>query len=380
MFAKNRRLLYTVAFFQGLVFYGSIATLYRQASGLTVFQITLIESISLAVMLLLEIPWGYAADKIGYRRTIVLCNFLFFLSKLIFWKADCFGAFLAERLLLSIVLAGLSGCDSAFLYLQMEGKNPKKVFSIYSVMGTVGLLFAAATFSLFLSSNLRQTAFFTCIAYAAAFLLSLFLTETEEDAGRKARQPMAFAELFKEITGDKRLLRYLVACAFLVEANQTITVFLSQLQYQKSGIPMHLFGYLYFLLTGVGIFAFGAVPLGKRFGESGMLLLAGSACLALCVTSLPLFSVACILLIRISASMLYPMMEDEKNRQVHHANRATVLSGYAMLMSIIGIFTNLAFGYLADQGIGYAMLFGGALCIAGFLLLRKAKRREHKRQ
>ena len=373
MFARNRRLLYAVAFFQGLVFYGSVATLYRQASGLTVFEITLIESISLAVMLLLEIPWGYAADKIGYKRTLVLCNFLFFLSKLIFWKADCFGAFLAERLLLSIVLSGLSGCDSAYLYLQMEDKNPKKVFSIYSVMGTFGLLLAAVTFSLFLSFNLRKTAFFTCITYAAAFLLSLFLRETG-DAGRKARQPMAFAALLGEVTGDKRFLRYLVACAFLVETNQTITVFLGQLQYQKSGIPVHLFGYLYLLLSGVGIFALGVVRLGKRFGESGMLLLAGSACLFLSFTSVPFFSVACILLIRISASMLYPMIEDEKNRQVRHANRATVLSGYAMLMSIIGIFTNLAFGYLADQGIGFAMLFGGGLCTAGFLLLQKAGR------
>jgi MFS family permease len=209
MFARNRRLLYAVAFFQGLVFYGSVATLYRQASGITVFQITLIESISLAVMLLLEVPWGYASDKIGYKRTMVLCNFLFFLSKLIFWKADSFGAFLAERLLLSIVLSGLSGCDSAYLYLQMEDKNPKKVFSIYSASGTAGLLLAAATFSLFLSSNLRQTAFFTCIAYAAAFLLSLFLTETEDDAGRRARRPMAFTAQLKEVTGDKRLLRYL---------------------------------------------------------------------------------------------------------------------------------------------------------------------------
>lgn len=375
MFAKNRRLLYAVAFFQGLVFYSSIATLYRQASGLTIFQITLIESISLGAMLLLEVPWGYVSDRIGYKRTLVLCNFLFCLSKLVFWKADSFGAFLAERLLLAVALSGLSGCDSAFLYQQMEDKNPKKVFSIYSVMGTAGLLAAAAAFSLFLSSNLRETAFLTFIAYAAAFLLSMFLRETGEGAGREARRPMAFTGLIREVTGDRRFLCYLVACAFLVETNQTVTVFLSQLQYQKSGIPVHLFGYLYFLLTGAGVFALGAVPLGKRRGESGMLLLSGAACLILQATSLPFFSVAGVLLIRIAASILYPMMEDEKNRQVRHANRATVLSGYAMLMSIIGIFTNLVFGWLADIKTGYAMLFGGALCAAGFLLLQKAGRR-----
>ena len=44
---KNIYLMYTIAFLQGLVFYGPIATLYREARGLSVFQITLIESISL---------------------------------------------------------------------------------------------------------------------------------------------------------------------------------------------------------------------------------------------------------------------------------------------------------------------------------------------
>ena len=51
-------LFFAVYFLQGMVFYGPVATLYRQAAGLDLFQIGLIESISLAAMLLLEMPWG----------------------------------------------------------------------------------------------------------------------------------------------------------------------------------------------------------------------------------------------------------------------------------------------------------------------------------
>ena len=54
---KNIYLMYTLAFLQGMVFYGPVSTLYRQAQGLSVFQITLIESISLLLSLALEIPW-----------------------------------------------------------------------------------------------------------------------------------------------------------------------------------------------------------------------------------------------------------------------------------------------------------------------------------
>jgi len=53
---RNIRLMYAIALLQGMVFYGPIATLYRQAAGVSVFQITLIESISLALALALEVP------------------------------------------------------------------------------------------------------------------------------------------------------------------------------------------------------------------------------------------------------------------------------------------------------------------------------------
>lgn len=90
---RNRRnvaLLFAVYFLQGLCFYSPVATLYRLEAGLTLFQTGLLESISLAAMLLLEIPWGRAADRIGHRRTLVICSALFALSKVVFWKARAF--------------------------------------------------------------------------------------------------------------------------------------------------------------------------------------------------------------------------------------------------------------------------------------------------
>lgn len=81
---KNLFLLYGISFFQGMVFYAPIATLYRQNSGLDIFQISLIESISLVLCVILEFPWGVLADRIGYRKTMIFCTAVFFLSKIIF--------------------------------------------------------------------------------------------------------------------------------------------------------------------------------------------------------------------------------------------------------------------------------------------------------
>ena len=65
MHKRNIALLYGISLLQGMVFYGPISTLYRQVQGVSIFQILLIESISYALCIVLEVPWGVVADRIG---------------------------------------------------------------------------------------------------------------------------------------------------------------------------------------------------------------------------------------------------------------------------------------------------------------------------
>ena len=50
---RNIALMYAIALFQGMVFYAPVATRYRQAQGVSLFQITIIESVSLALCIVL---------------------------------------------------------------------------------------------------------------------------------------------------------------------------------------------------------------------------------------------------------------------------------------------------------------------------------------
>ena len=150
---RNIRYMYAIALLQGMVFYGPVATLYREAQGVSIAQITLIESISLALCILLEVPWGVLADKLGYKRTMIGCCLLYFLSKIVFWQADGFGGFLLERVMLSVVIAGMSGVDTSILYLSCGKEDSQQVFGWYNTLQTAGLLIAALTFSLFIGDN-----------------------------------------------------------------------------------------------------------------------------------------------------------------------------------------------------------------------------------
>lgn len=226
---KNLYVLYAMALLQGMVFYGPITTLYRQAQGVTVFEITVIESISLALCILLEIPWGMIADKIGYRKTMIFCSFLYFISKIVFWQATGFGGFLAERIMLSVVLAGYSGVDSSILYLSCEGTDRQKAFGLYSSMSMAGLLIAAAVFSAFVGDDYRLAGLLTVISYGLAMVLTFGLTEVRQsNAAEPAAEP--FRESLRQIVSNRTLLLFLVGAALLSETHQTITVFLNQLQ------------------------------------------------------------------------------------------------------------------------------------------------------
>ena len=68
---RNVYIMYIISLLQGMVFYAPIATLYRTAQGLSVFQITITESLFFILCLLMEIPWGIIVDGVKVHPTFL---------------------------------------------------------------------------------------------------------------------------------------------------------------------------------------------------------------------------------------------------------------------------------------------------------------------
>lgn len=378
---KNLYLMYAIALLQGMVFYGPVATLYRQAQGISVFQITLIESISLALCIALEIPWGFVADKIGYRKTMIFCCGLYFISKIVFWQATNFGGFLLERVMLSVVLAGFSGVDSSIIYLSCQGKDSQKAFGIYNSMSMAGLLAAAAIFSIAVKDNYPLAGFLTVISYGISAVLSFFLTEVKE-AKVDQRQQDSFASLLRKVLSNRHLLLFLIAVALLSETHQTITVFLNQLQYCRCGLGNTMIGFLYIVATILGLCGVYSSAVTKKIGiRFSLMLFCGLAvisCMILAFSQSSVPSVTGILALRLSNSLFQPFQAEIQNKQIKTENRATALSINAMLIDCIAIGTNLIFGALSEQNLSLAFLFGGGICclslVCFFIWYRKTSK------
>lgn len=384
MLKKNIYLMYAIACLQGMVFYGPIATLYRQAQGLSVFEITLIESISLILCLLLELPWGIAADRIGYKRTMIVCCLLYFVSKIVFWRAAGFPAFLLERILLSVVMAGFSGVDASILYLSAEQGKSQKVFGVYNGLGTAGLLLAALVYSAVVGEDYRLAGFLTVISYGIAAALSLFLTEVkhverETQEEQKRTGAKEFVSSLRQTISDKYLLLFLLGVAFLNETHQTVTVFLNQLLYVRAGIGNRAIGYLYILVTVIGMCGVFSDRLTRRMGEHFMIracyIVAAASCLLLAFSDCMAGAVCGIVALRIVFGLFSPLQTRIQNEQVITADRATALSINAVIIDSVGVGTNLVFGMLAEKSLSAALISGAFLCVIGFIFVELWKHR-----
>lgn len=359
--------MYAMALLQGMVFYAPVATLYRQAQGLSVFDITLIESISFIVMILLEIPWGYAADKIGYKKVMIINCGIYFVSKLVFFGANSFGWFLVERVLLGIVCAGLSGVDTGLLYLSAKGGNPRKVFGIYNALSQGGLLMAAGVFALILKDSYRLSALLTAVSYLLAAVLSLFLVEVKGKAETSGIRE-SFAAL-KSTVANRKLLLIVIAAALLSEVHGTLTVFLNQPKYVSAGLSPGVISLAYIIVTLGGLCSAVTHIFARKMGDKAFGALLFFLCLAACVglgfTENGLLCVVLMLILSICHSMFVPLHTAIRNSEADGKNRATVLSMNSSLMSMLAVFANLIFGKIADINLNTAFLFGGVLCAVG---------------
>ena len=358
---RNYRILVAISLLQGFVFYAPVATVYRQAYGLSLSGLFLIESISWVLTLLLEVPFGRFADRFGGRRTIVLGCIVFFASKIVFSFAFGFGLFLAERVLLSVSIAALSGASENFLYASAGPENPERRFGLWNAAGTAGVIAASLIAPLLYRSSLRYAAYATAASYGLAALLCLFLEEPraqDSKGARDARMPASRAELrlsIKALLSDRALLLFLVALAISNECVQAATVFLSQPQYERVGIGRESYGLLFALIQCAALAGAGAGRTVERLGRGRALrLLVFVECLgaaALALSDSAWLTVAALLAMSAAASVARPISTAVQVERIRVPDRATALSLNAMAGELVAAAFNAGEGEVAQRSL-----------------------------
>ncbi|KPU27680.1 hypothetical protein TR13x_03930 [Caloranaerobacter sp. TR13] len=366
---KNIYLMYLIIFLQGFVFYGPIATIYRRARGLSLYEIFILSSISLILMIVFEIPWGWFADRYGYKRTLIFSNFMFFISKIVFYFADSFLLFLVETLLMAISISGISGCDIALIYSSINKEDGEKIIGRYNAAGTSGFFIASFLSTIVIAKSIDYAALLTILPYGLAAFLTLFI----EDVNDYSQEKLTLKKSFKNVLNKKWMLVFVIAIAFVQEVQHMITVFLNQPQYLKSGINLKYFGILMAIMQTISMVSVKAYKLTQKLGREKSLktlfLIIGICSFMLSYINSPILSVLLIATVTGSFALIHPIAVNIENQSIVTNDRATILSIYAMINNVIAAFINIIVGKATDVSIEFAFKISSIIVFLGFITL-----------
>ncbi len=363
---RNIAVMYLISLFQGMVFYASVSTLYRTARGLSLSEYALIDSITFVFTLALEIPWGVVADRIGYKKTLIIANGLYALSKLVFLKAWGFWGFLLERVFFAAAVSGLSGVDMSVLYLSCDKEESQKVFGRYRAFGNAGMLISSGLFSLLKLSH-QQAALFTLVAYRAGLLLSFLLVEVRRERQQETKSD--FIKMLKMTLKDYRMILYLGANALISVSTWVIIVFLNQNHYMSLGRQESFIG-LTFIITGLldflGVYSHKVTDLlGDLKGGMLLIVIMAAAAMGLSFSRSLALSVMLVCLTDLRYTLYVPLTNRIESDYIKVADRATMLSIYMMITDLFSIVPDVAMGISSEKSLPLTFrLCGLALIIA----------------
>lgn len=370
---RNIPLMYAICFFQGIVLYASISTLYRQSRGLSLSEYAVIDGFSYLFQLAFEIPFGMLADRIGYKKTLVFSNGLYLISKIIFWQAYGFGSFLLERLFFSMALAGLSGLDVSILFLSCGKQDSQKIFSRYSAFGTAGMLTGCLIFTLFLSTDYEATAFGTVICYGIAFALSFFVEDVKETEEKEERPSLQrLLETLKITVKDRKFLLFILGEALICYGVWASRVLLSQQKFIQLGLTEQHIGWFEIGMSFLALSAVYSATLTKKLGFKKFLTICVStvsvSILMLGLTGHFLVALFSSALIELFYGFLMPLINDLYSKRVCVRDRATQLSVYAIISEILSF--GLSFVMSGVSAVSYtgSFLLCTGMSVIGMIL------------
>ncbi len=160
-------------------------------SHLPLAQVLLLESIYFISVVAMEVPSGWASDRMGRKRTLVIASSMLCGAYLVFILAGSFAAFAAAQVLLAAGIAFNSGTDTSFLLettqaLGREEEYPKREAQAtrYNFLGTAA---AALLGGLAALPGFRGAYVLSLVGAIAMLAITLSFREPGADQGTRRR-------------------------------------------------------------------------------------------------------------------------------------------------------------------------------------------------
>ncbi len=349
---------YAYRFLMNFQLWWPIWVIYLQRSrGLSLTQITLLDTPFFLLIVLAEVPTGAIADRFGRRVSLMLGSTMLAIAVFVFGIADNYAIILVSYTAWGLAMTFQNGADAAILYdsLKLVGREDdfqkinSRLWAVTSFAALVAILIgppiASATS---LSFPILLSAGIALVAVPVAFSMH------EPRMPREAHEPYQMMVL----NGVREAwrhppLRYIIFFSGILFAATFTPLIFVQPYLHEHGVGTGDFGFWQAPMRAFGIVsALGAYRFVSRLGQAGALL-ALPVTLVVCNLALAgvdsLFVYAAFLPMGMVAGMQNPVIATYVNRRIPSERRATILSVQSVVGSMMLAVSQPMGGIIADQ-------------------------------
>ncbi|MGC4107988.1 MAG: MFS transporter [Thermomicrobiales bacterium] len=368
-----------ISFFGQLYFFVPVMTPYLRGEGLGMAQIAGLQTVLLWAMLLMEVPTGILADRLGHRRSYQIALGMTVLAECWFAFSHTYPMFIVSQLIAGTGFAFASGSVDAYVYeaLPQEDRTQRMQQARGLIGAAVNLasLVAYGT-TAFVTTDLTHgrmvlTLWMGIAGLSAGFLLSLTLREPDR-ADEHAGPPASLALLrqgWATIRRDRQLQRIILLAIVTNAFGAHLLVFYQQ-DFLETGVSGRWFGLALGLGSGVAIFtqlhAWRLVP---RFGTRGALAIAagvpGMLYLAMAANGNPAMAVVLFIVQWGALQLSGPLFSGLYNARIADGVRATALSLISGITTLYVGAMGILLGWLSERSLSLVFGLMGAIILLG---------------
>ncbi len=383
---RSLRLFYVFRLLATSYLYIPIFMLFQEDRGLSYFERLALGGVFSAVIIVVEIPTGVFADRIGRRRSMLVGALTMVASCLIATGAHGFGRFAIAEALGAISIALCSGADSAYLFDFLREHDRSHEYgrreSTASAWHLMGSAIAFAGGGLLAQVDLALPYLVTAGVAAVAAVVACMLHDDRPVADERFPARLVLrswgaqmSSAIGEVARNPRLA-WLVGYSAVVFVLLRATVYIYQPYLQERGLgPVAIGGLFAGVYVVASLVAYRTYRLRRKLGDE-TLVWALLAVLAISFLGLAGAGTGpwmlSLLVIQAVANGLYsPLTKPLLNAEITDSRqRASILSVESMARrAAMGIFAPLV-GLYGESGV---MLLCGGVGLVGLLLLAFAR-------
>jgi len=383
MSQRNIRLISIIRFAQSFHLYIHAYALILLDRGLSLFQITAIESLVIATIFVMEIPTGIIADRIGRKGAIVAAIGFNISAEFLFLFAKTYPMYIMVAILTGTGFAFASGAIEAMVYdsLPLEDRDNQ-------MKKTMGQINSLARLAFFISpivgafiirdgapENYTLAIALTVMALLIALLVSLFLQEpaSEWDAD-KPHSMTILRDGIAELRGNPTLRRLTLLTIFTTPLTGMLIVTLAAPYLTLNGVSPFVIGMTLSIGSLFAVFTQRyAYKLETWLGQERailfLLLLPALMYGVLALVSGSILPVVVIIIMYATNEMKSPLFSAYQNGLIGSKNRATVLSIINMLLNLFVAIVSPLYAAIGMFSLPLAFLIIGCVIVLAVIVL-----------